>query len=57
MEGNAYQRWLESVDELSATQRSEVLAILDGGVSEAEVIAALEGRLLAERVCPHCQRQ
>jgi hypothetical protein len=42
---------------LSATQRSEVLAILDGGVSEAEVIAALEGRLLAERVCPHCQRQ
>jgi transposase-like protein len=57
MDGNAYQKWLESVDELSDTQRSEVLSILEGGSSEAEVIAALEGRLMAERVCPHCKRQ
>ena len=55
MDRMSYQRWLEAIDDLSEAQRSEVALILAGRPSEDEVIAALEGRLLADRVCPHCQ--
>src|SRR5271157_6262229 len=55
MDRISYQRWLEAIDDLSEAQRSEVALILAGRPSEDEVIAALEGRLLADRVCPHCQ--
>lgn len=57
MDSRTYQKWLEDIDALSDGQRSEVLKILDGRSSETEVIAALEARVLAERVCPHCQQQ
>ena len=57
MDSATYQKWLEDVDALSEAQRSEVRTILAGMSSEAEVIAALESRLLAARMCPHCQRQ
>lgn len=42
---------------MSEAQREEVREILAGRSSEAEVIAAVEERLLADRVCPLCQRQ
>ncbi len=57
MDGAIYQKWIEDIDELSEAQREEVQKSLAGRSSEAEVIAALEGRLLADRVCPLCQRQ
>src|SRR5512147_3265336 len=57
MDSGLYQKWIEDIDALSAAQREEVQKILAGRSSEAEVIAALEGRLLADRVCPLCQRQ
>lgn len=55
MDKVSYQRWLEAIDDLSETQRAEVGLIVAGRSSEAEVIGALEVRLLADRVCPHCQ--
>src|SRR5512134_2986391 len=57
MDSGIYQKWIEAIDALSGAQRKEVQAILAGRSSEAEVIAALEGRLVADRVCPLCQRQ
>src|SRR5512147_2579425 len=57
MDSGLYQKWIEDIDALSEAQREEVQKILAGRSSEAEVIAALEGRLLADRVCPLCQRQ
>src|SRR5512144_595130 len=54
MDGAIYQKWIEDIDALSEAQREEVQKILAGRSSEAEVIAALEGRLLADRVCPLC---
>src|SRR5512143_1291456 len=57
MDSGTYQKWIEDIDALSEAQRKEVQAILAGRSSEAEVIAALEGRLVADRVCPLCQRQ
>ena len=57
MDGAIYQKWIEDIDALSEAQREEVQKILAGRSSEAEVIAAVEGRLLADRVCPLCQRQ
>jgi transposase-like protein len=57
MDSEIYQKWIEDIDALSEAQREEVRKILGGRSSEAEVIAALEGRLLADRVCPLCQRQ
>ena len=57
MDIGIYQKWIEDIDALSKAQREEVEKILAGRSSEAEVIAALEGRLLADRVCPLCQRQ
>jgi transposase-like protein len=55
MDRVSYQRWLEAIDDLSEAQRSEVGRILEGRSPEDEVIAALESRLPADRVCPHCQ--
>jgi transposase-like protein len=55
MDDSVYRRWLEAIDGLSAAQRADVRTILSGRSSEAEVIAALEGRVLAERICAHCQ--
>lgn len=55
MDGEQYQRRLEDVDALSDGQREEVRAILSGRSCEAEVITALEMRVLADRRCPHCQ--
>ena len=52
MNSGIYQKWIEDIDALSEAQREEVRKILAGRSSEAEVIAALEGRLLADRVCP-----
>ena len=57
MDGAIYQKWIEDIDALSEAQREEVREILAGRSSEAEVIASLEGRLLADRVCRLCQRQ
>ena len=57
MDSGIYQKWIEDIDALSEAQREEVQKILAGRSSEAEVIAALEGRLLADRVCPLCHRQ
>jgi len=57
MDDSVYRKWLEAIDALSAAQRADVETILAGRSSEAEVIAALEGRVLAERQCAHCQRQ
>ena len=57
MDSGIYQKWIEEIDALSDAQREEVQKILAGRSSEAEVIAALEGRLRADRVCPLCQRQ
>ena len=57
MDGAIYQKWIENIDALSEAQREEVRKILAGRSSEAEVTAALEGRLRADRVCPLCQRQ
>ena len=57
MDSGIYQKWIEDIDALSEAQREEVQKILAGRSSEAEVTAALEGRLLADRVCPLCQRQ
>lgn len=57
MESVSYRKWLEAIDDLSVAQRREVALIVSGRSSEEEVIAALEGRLLAERVCPRCQTQ
>ncbi len=56
MDSGIYQKWIEDIDALSEAQRKEVQAILAGRSSEAEVIAALEGRTVADRVCPLCQR-
>ena len=57
MDSGIYQKWIEDIDALSEAQREEDQKILSGRSSEAEVIAAVEGRLLADRVCPLCQRQ
>src|SRR5512143_3508891 len=57
MDSGLYQKWIEDIDALSEAQREEVQKILAGRSSEAEVIAALEGRLLADRVCPLCRRR
>lgn len=54
MEGKNYWKWLEEIDALSEDQRAEVRCILAGRSSEAEVIACIESRLLAERICPCC---
>ena len=51
MDSGLYQKWIEEA------QRGGGSEILAGRSSEAEVIAALEGRLLADRMCPLCQRQ
>lgn len=55
MDDSVYRRWLETIDGLSSAQQADVRTILAGRSSEAEVIAALEGRVLAERVCAHCR--
>jgi len=55
MDRISYRRWLEAIDDLSEAWRSEVALILAGRPSEDQVIAALEGRWLADRVCPHCR--
>ena len=57
MDSGLYQKWIEDIDALLEAQREEVQKILAGRSSEAEVIAALEGRLLADRMRPLCQRQ
>ena len=56
MNGEIYQKWLEAIDTLSEEQRRELQMMLAGLSSEAEVIAALEARILTDRLCPHCQR-
>ncbi len=55
MDDVVYCRWLEAVDALSEAQRTDVRTILSGRSSEAEVIAALEGGVLAARACVHCR--
>lgn len=57
MDSENYQKSIEQIDTLSEAQKEEVQGILAGRSSEAEMIAALERRLLAERACPLCQRQ
>lgn len=57
MDGERYRQWLEEIDALSPAQRGEVQSLLAGRSSEAEVIAALERRVMAERRCAHCQHQ
>ncbi len=55
MDEAVYRKWLETIDTLSAAQRADVEVILSGRSSEAEVIAALEGHVVAARICVHCQ--
>ena len=55
MEHADFRKWLEAIDGLSDGQRAEVQAMLAGRSGEAEVIAALEHRVMAERRCPHCE--
>lgn len=55
MDESSYRRWLSGVESLTPSQREEVSSILSGRGAEEEVVAGVEGRLLAERVCPHCQ--
>jgi transposase-like protein len=50
------QTWIEEIDALSEAQRQEVQTILAGRSAAAEGVAALDGRPVAERVCPHCRR-
>ena len=57
MDSDLYRKWLEEIDALSLAQRAEVQSLLAGRSSEAEVIAALERRVLAECCCAHCQHQ
>ena len=57
MDGDLYRKWLEDIDALSPAQRAEVQSLLAGRSSEAEVIAALERRVMAERCCAHCRHQ
>ena len=57
MDSDLYRKRLEEIDALSPTQRAEVQSLLAGRSSEAEVIAALERRVMAERRCAHCQHQ
>ncbi len=56
MEPSRYQTWLAEIDALTEAQRAEVQSILAGRSAQAEVIAALEGQVFAERRCPHCQQ-
>lgn len=55
MDEAVYRKWLEAIDALSSAQRADVAVILSGRSSEAEVIAALEGHVVSERICAHCQ--
>jgi hypothetical protein len=57
MDSGTYQKWIEDIDALSEAQRKEIQAILAGRSSEAEVIAALEGRLVAKRQATEEQKQ
>jgi transposase-like protein len=57
MDSDLYRKWLEEIDALSPAQRAEVQSLLAGRSSEAEVIAALERRVMAERCCAHCHHQ
>jgi transposase-like protein len=50
-----FRHWLSGLDALSVVQREEVASILAGRSAGAEVAASVEGQVVAERVCPHCQ--
>jgi transposase-like protein len=54
MDVGTFRAWLSGMDNLTADQREEVQAILHGREPGAEVTAAIEDRLTAERCCPHC---
>ena len=49
MNDGVFRKWLEMIDNLSEAQRDDIRRILAGRSSEAEVIAALEGGILADR--------
>ncbi len=57
MDSDLYEKWLEEIDALPPTRQAEVQGLLAGCSSEAEVIAALERRVMAERRCAHCRQQ
>ena len=54
MDDGDYRKWLETIDALSEAQRADVWTMLAGRSSKADVIAALEGGVLAARKCVHC---
>jgi transposase-like protein len=54
MDVGTFRAWLLGMDDLTAEQREEVQEILYGREPGAEVTAAIEDRLTAERCCPHC---
>jgi transposase-like protein len=54
MDIGTFRAWLLGMDDLTAEQRQEVQAILHGREPGAEVTAAIEDRVTAERCCPHC---
>lgn len=54
MDVGTFRAWLLGMDDLTAEQREEVQEILHGREPGAEVTAAIEDRLRAERCCPHC---
>jgi len=49
MDSELYRKWLEDIDALSPARRAEVRSLLAGRSSEAEVIAALERRVMGGR--------
>jgi hypothetical protein len=54
MDIGTFRAWLSGLDDLTAEQREEVQAILNGREPGEEVTSTIEDRLAAERWCPHC---
>ena len=54
MRRSGFRDWLSRVDDLTAAQRREALAVLSGRPAEAASVAAVELGVDADRRCPRC---
>lgn len=54
MDGKSFRSWVSEIDALTEMQKAEAGDILAGGQIGGALIAAIELRVGAERVCPHC---
>ena len=54
MNAQELTRLLIAVTRLTRGQKAEVLAALDAGGHDKEVLSILESRLIQTRACPHC---